>query len=299
MMEKTEFIKDFLDTHGIRFRDDALGSECTTFRTGGRIALFCEPDTVEKASELLSFIHENDVDSFLIGNGSNLLIGDSGSDKLFVRLAGELAEYNMEGDTLICGGGASFAAAAKHSVSQGYMGLEWASGIPGTVGGAIAMNASAYGGETKTFLKKLLISNNGKTEEIVPDPEKMGYRVSAYAFPKAAVLRAEFKLIPDDGTAKDNMERYSQKRKASQPLNYPSAGSTLKRPAGHFAGALIEQAGLKGLRVGGASVSEKHAGFIINDNGATSDEILELIGLVQKKVYDRFGVMLEPEVIIL
>ena len=294
-----DIIRDFLDLKQIKWSESMLGSECTTFKTGGRLKLFCEPDTLFKAAELMLFAHENDIRHFLIGNGSNLLIRDEGSDMLFIRLSGELTKFRLEGGRLICGAGASFAAASKYSVAQGFMGLEWATGIPGTVGGAIAMNASAYGGETKTCLTWLTGVRDGETVSLAPDKDAMGYRVSPYSFPKMAVLEAVFELLPDDGGAKERMEQYTKKRKASQPLNYPSAGSTFKRPTGYYAGALIEQAGLKGLRVGGASVSEKHAGFIINDAGATSGDVLELMELVKQRVFERFGVTLEPEVIIL
>lgn len=288
-----------LKDHGIKVKTDATGAECTTFRTGGPLSLLAEPETVEQAAYALSLFEEDGVDYFVIGNGSNLLIPDEGSGKAFLRLSGELKDFSIDKGVLKCGAGASLAAAAKYTVTEGFMGLEWASGIPGTVGGAIAMNASAYGGETKQTLRRVTAFCGGEVRVIDVDPDKMSYRKSEYSFPKMTVLEAEFELAPDDGGARERMEQYNAKRKSSQPLNYPSAGSTFKRPQGYYAGALIEQAGLKGARVGGASVSGKHAGFIINDNGATSKDVMELMRVVQDKVSERFGVTLEPEVIIL
>lgn len=299
MMKNYRELIDFLNDNGIIFHDDISGRDCTTFRTGGPIPVFAELRTEREALLLLSFAESNDVEFFLIGNGSNLLIPDEGSDKLFIKLSGELAKSEIKGNELHCGAGASLAAASKNAVMNGLMGLEWATGIPGTVGGAIAMNASAYGGEIKSVLTELTVYSDGSVSHIKSDPELLGYRRSAYAFPKTVVLEAVFTLEPDDGGAKERMELYNQKRKSSQPLSFPSAGSTFKRPEGYYAGALIEQAGLKGTRVGGACVSEKHAGFIINDRNATSSDVLELMEIVRNSVKERFGVMLEPEVIVL
>ena len=298
-MKAREKLLSFLEESGTAYREDLTGKDCTTFKTGGRLGLFAEPRTPTEACGLLSFAEENGVEFFIIGNGSNLLIPDAGSDKLFIKLCGELADHSLEDGALRCGAGASLASAAKYSVSAGYMGLEWAAGIPGTVGGAIAMNASAYGGEIKQVLKSLTVYADGNIASFEADPEAMGYRRSAYAFPKMVVLKAEFKLSPDDGGAKERMDAFSQRRKSSQPLNYPSAGSTFKRPEGYYAGALIDQAGLKGRRVGGACVSEKHAGFIVNYNKASSDDVVKLMGLVKDTVFEKFGVELEPEVIVL
>lgn len=298
-MTKMADVKNYLKNNGIPFRENVFGSSLTTFKTGGPIPIVAEPDSFEKVLSAINYAEENSVRYFVIGNGSNLLIPDEGADILFVKLSGFMKDFEIRGTKVICGAGASLAAAAKASVAEGLSGLEWASGIPGSVGGAVAMNASAYGGEIKQTLKRITAVFGGKLVEIDVDPDLMQYRRSAYAFPHMTVLSAEFELMPDDGSAKERMEQYNQKRKASQPLNYPSAGSTFKRPAGHYAGALIEQSGLKGARVGGASVSEKHAGFIINDCNATSSDITELMEVVRDTVFEKFGVMLEPEVIVI
>lgn len=292
-------IKEFLDNIGIEHREDVTGTECTTFRTGGRIALFAYPKTSDAAVRLFDFLKNGNLPFFVIGNGSNLLIPDNGLDMVFVKLSGELSDHRLEGKKLICGAGASLAAVSKFSVANGLMGMEWAAGIPGTVGGAVAMNAGAYGGEIKQILVRVTAYKNGKAERIAVTDKAMGYRRSEYSFPNMIVLEAEFELLEDDGFTKRRMEEYNDRRREKQPLNYPSAGSTFKRPEGYYAGALIEQAGLKGKSVGGAEVSEKHAGFIINRGGATSNDVIELIKSVEKAVFDKFGVRLEPEVKIL
>lgn len=178
------------------------------------------------------------------------------------------------------------------------MGLEWAAGIPGSVGGAIAMNAGAYGGEVAETVHRItyMDATSGTLVDEAPAEEMFGYRFSAYRAPDRIVVSAAFSLMPDDGGAKARMAEYTAKRREKQPLAYPSAGSTFKRPAGNFAGALIEQAGLKGVRVGGAEVSSLHAGFIINAGGATSTDVYNLIRCVQRVVHAQSGIWLEPEV---
>lgn len=292
-------LKINLENNGIPFRENVPGSSLTTFKTGGAVPVIAEPESVETAYLAIDHARKNGIRYFIIGNGSNLLIPDEGADLFMIRLSGSLKDHKIIGERLFCGAGASLAAVSKASVASGLMGLEWASGIPGSVGGAIAMNASAYGGEIKQTLRSVTAVTDDGLLDISVDPDLMQYRKSAYAFPAMTVLSAEFELSPDDGYAKERMEQYNLKRKNSQPLNFPSAGSTFKRPQGYYAGALIEQAGLKGTSVGGASVSEKHAGFIINDNNATSSDIIELMSIVQKSVYEKFGVLLEPEVILI
>ena len=290
---------EYLNNHGISFRTDALGRDITTFKIGGPIPVLAEPKTVEEAFLVIDYARRNGIGHFVIGNGSNLLIPDEGADMLFIRLTGRLEEYSLNGGILTCGAGASMAAVSKYAVASGLMGLEWAAGIPGTVGGAVAMNAGAYGGEISQVLKRVTVCSGGRLYLVEPKEGDLGYRRSAYSFPNAVVLEAEFSLQPDDGGAKARMEEYSARRRDKQPLAFPSAGSTFKRPQGHFAGALIEQAGLKGYSVGGAQVSEKHAGFVINTGGATFADVMSVIEHVRNVVYESSGVMLEPEVKIL
>ncbi|MBR3382101.1 MAG: UDP-N-acetylmuramate dehydrogenase [Clostridia bacterium] len=292
-------VKAYMDGCAIPYRTDATGRDSTTFKVGGPLALLAEPSDAASAEKLISYITEKEIPYYIIGNGSNLLIPDEGVDKLFIRFAGELADFRIEGNELICGAGASMASAAKRSVAEGLMGLEWAAGIPGTVGGAVAMNAGAYGGEIKQVLKEVTVIEGGKLKTVKAEDSAMGYRRSAYSFPGMTVLEAVFSLRPDDGGAASRMEDYSRRRREKQPLSYPSAGSTFKRPEGHFAGALIEKAGLKGFSVGGAQVSEKHAGFVINTGNATASDVMEVIRSVRQAVFESEGVMLEPEVKIL
>lgn len=294
-----EKVKSFLDDNGISHREDVTGADCTSFRTGGRIAVFAYPESAAQAARIFDHCAQGSIPYFVIGNGSNLLVPDFGLDSVFVKLSGELASFSIDGKKLISGAGASLAAVSKYSVANGLMGLEWAAGIPGTVGGAVAMNAGAYGGEIKQRLVKVTVYKDGKIEDRIVEDDDLGYRRSVYSFPGPVVLEARFELEYDDGFAKQRMDDFNERRRSKQPLSFPSAGSTFKRPEGHYAGALIEQAGLKGLRVGGAEVSEKHAGFIINRGGATSDDVKELIKTVEQKVFDKFGVWLEPEVKIL
>lgn len=298
-MKYKDTLTAFLNDNAIPFFEGLTGADCTTFRTGGRIGLLAEPGSVCQAAALLRFAEGEGIPYYVIGNGSNLLVPDEGFDELMIRFAGELAGSSMKGDVLVCGAGASMAASARGSVLAGFEGLEWAAGIPGTVGGAVAMNAGAYGGEIKQVLKSVKAYRRGELIETETEPEKLGYRYSAYAYPDMTVLEASFKLRPDSGSAKARMDELNARRREKQPLNYPSAGSTFKRPEGHYAGALIEGAGLKGFSVGGACVSEKHAGFVINRGGATSSDIIELINRVRSIVFDKYGVMLEPEVKIL
>ena len=298
MLETAKTI-EYLKARGIKYREDMTGAECTSFKTGGRISLFVYPSSVDEAAELFSCLESNGVPFFIIGNGSNLLVPDEGLDTVFVRLSGELNEFMLVENKLTCGAGASLAAVSKHSVLNGCMGLEWAAGIPGTVGGAVAMNAGAYGGEIKEVLSSVTVYKNGRIMKIPNTEGAMGYRNSEFAFPNMIVLGAVFDLLPDDGFAKARMDEYNDRRREKQPLSFPSAGSTFKRPKGYYAGALIEQAGLKGRSFGGAEVSEKHAGFIINRGGATSNDVKELIRIVENTVFDKYGVWLEPEVKIL
>lgn len=290
---------EYCESYGIEYRYGVTGRECTTFKTGGATGLFVEVKTLDEAAGLLAYLKDTDTPFYLIGNGSNLLIPDEGCDKVFVKLSGELTRYRIEGNTVFCGAGASLSAVSKNVVASGLMGLEWAAGIPGTVGGGIAMNAGAYGGEIKQVLRSVTAYTQDGIKEIEIDPSKMGYRFSKYSYPEMVVLEARFELAPDDGKAKERMDDYSARRKEKQPLSYPSAGSTFKRPEGYYAGALIEGAGLKGYSVGGACVSCKHAGFIINKDGAKASDVIELIDRVRQTVFEKYGVMLEPEVRIL
>lgn len=271
-------------------------STFTSFKIGGEAAFFAEPAGVDELKALLDAAKCCDYPVYIIGNGSNLLVSDRGVDGLFIKIGSAMSAYYFEGTRLFASAGALLCTVAKASVAAGLSGMEWAAGIPGSVGGAVAMNAGAYGGEIKQIIRSVSYVSNGSLITRKVEDEDLGYRHSSFAWPKCAVVAAEFELSRDDGTAQARMEEYNTLRRTKQPLEFPSAGSTFKRPQGHFAGALIEQSGLKGKRIGGAMVSPKHAGFIVNCGGATFDDVMELIEFVKTEVGERFGVMLEPEV---
>ena len=282
--------------NALNARENVPMAQYTSFKTGGNARILAEPDTAEHTAELMRMIEAAGVEHYVIGNGTNLLISDNGLDAIVVRIGERLGSMERSGCTVFAGAGASYAALAKQSVQWGLMGLEWAAGIPGTVGGAVAMNAGAYGGETVNALKTVTYAENGAIIKEAVDKDEFGYRLSPFVTGEKVIIGAEFELEEDDGGAYGRMAEYTNSRREKQPINYPSAGSTFKRPEGHFAGALIEQAGLKGTRVGGAEVSTLHAGFIINAGGATSRDVYELIRFVQQKVKEHSGVQLETEV---
>lgn len=295
LMEKNDMLARALGN--LPFRRNVRAREFTTFRIGGPVTFFAEPKDADELCTMLSAARSCDYPVYTIGNGSNLLVSDSGVEALFIRIGARMAGVGFNGTRLKCGAGALLCTAAKAAVAEGLAGLEWAAGIPGTVGGAVAMNAGAYGGEIKQVLKSVTVVECGRIAKKIVHAGDLGYRSSVYAFPNAVVAGAEFELAADaDGEAQRRMEEFNMRRKEKQPLEYPSAGSTFKRPEGHFAGELIEQAGLKGTRIGGAEVSPKHAGFIVNCGGATCADVLNLIDLVRERVYKEFGVLLEPEI---
>ena len=279
-----------------KIRADAPMSEYTSFRIGGPADLLFMPADRQQLMYGITRADELGVPYIVIGNGSNLLVSDEGIDGLVIRISGDFAGIEYDGSRQQLLAGTLLCAAARDSVERGFGGLEWAAGIPGTVGGAVAMNAGAYGGELKQLLQEVQYIENGELKSKKPTDDELGYRRSAFAAPERIVIAATLALTPNDDGAMERMKEYSERRRIKQPLNYPSAGSTFKRPEGRFAGALIEQAGLKGTRIGGAEVSTLHAGFIINRGGATGDDVRQLIELVQQRVFESSGVELEPEV---
>lgn len=271
-------------------------SDLVSFRVGGPAAFVLQPRGEATLGQALEICKEQHIPVILLGNGTNVLPADEGFDGLVLQLSGDGAEPAFEGDRVTVGAGYSLTALAKESVQRGFMGLERLCGIPGTVGGAVAMNAGAYGGEIKNVLRRVRLYRDGAFVWEDARREDMGYRKSPYAWPETVVTAVELQLLPDDGTAAEVMADCMKKRREKQPLNLPSAGSTFKRPEGHFAGALIEGCGLKGYAVGGALVSELHAGFLVNRGGATAGDVRALIRQVQDTVLRETGVLLEPEV---
>lgn len=283
---------------GCVVRQNIPMAQYTSFRTGGCARVLVEPQNVEALRNALAVAQECNIPFEVIGNGTNLLVSDDGVEAVVFRIGDALASIRRTGGTFFAEAGAPLSLLAKRSVEQGFMGLEWAAGIPGSIGGAVAMNAGAYGGEIATLLQSVswMDPQTGAISETIPHDGAFSYRYSAFRAPECIVLSATFSLQPDDGSAKMRMAEYAEKRREKQPLSFPSAGSTFKRPEGNFAGALIEQCGLKGMRIGGAQVSTLHAGFLINAGGATSSDVYALMCQVQKVVYENKGVLLEPEV---
>ena len=270
--------------------------DLVSFRVGGPAAFVLQPTGEEALCHALDLCREAEMPVALLGNGTNVLPPDEGFSGLVLQLSGESAAPVFEGEKVIADAGCSLTALAKESVQRGLMGLERLCGIPGTVGGAVAMNAGAYGGEIKNVLSRVRLCRDEGCRWEDARLTEMGYRKSPYAWPNAVVTAVELRLMPDDGTAAATMADCMRKRREKQPLSLPSAGSTFKRPEGHFAGALIEGCGLKGCAVGGAQVSERHAGFIVNRGGATAGDVEALMRHVQDVVYNETGVWLEPEV---
>ena len=291
-------IADYLPD--LQYVKDEPMAKHISFRVGGPAKRMAFPKNAEQIVLLMSFAEEAGARPLVIGNGTNLLVPDEGLDRLVVNMAGEFASVGKTGECeLTATAGISLARLALFACEQGLTGLEFAHGIPGTLGGAVVMNAGAYGGEMKDVIQSVTLLDPSRGIVTLSAAEmQFSYRRSILNdHPEYVVLSALFRLQKGDVDAiSAKMRELMEKRKASQPLEYPSAGSTFKRPTGYFAGPLIEGCGLKGVRVGGAEVSQKHAGFVINVGEATCADVLALIEKVQKTVYDAHGVMLEPEV---
>ena len=272
----------------------------TTFRAGGSADMLAEPKSTAELAEILAAAKAENVPVTVIGNGSNLLVTDKGIRGLVVKIFRSLSDITVDGEYITASAGALLSRAASAAYENSLAGFEFASGIPGTIGGALYMNAGAYGGEMKDVFVKCEYISDGQLKTISQDEAKLSYRRSVFCENGGIITSVTVKLQKaDKAEILAKMNDYKNRRVEKQPLEFASAGSTFKRPEGHFAGALIEKAGLKGMIVGATEVSEKHAGFIINRGGATATDILELIELVKEKVYEDSGVVLEPEVKIL
>lgn len=277
-------------------------SRHTTFKIGGNASTYIKVGTLSKLSAILRECNNSNIDYMIIGNGSNLLVSDDGLDKVIIRLDGELRNIALIDETTIyCGSGASLAALCKFALKNGLTGLEFAWGIPGSVGGAVFMNAGAYGGEMKDVVYSVShINKSGEIGRIEKEDLQFGYRNSVYRTNECIITGVTIKLKKaQKNEIQEKMNDYLYRRTSKQPLEFPSAGSVFKRPEGAFAGALIEQCGLKGKCIGGAQVSDKHAGFIINKSNATSKDVKELIKEVQNTVKAETGYDLECEIIML
>lgn len=273
-------------------------SRHTTFRIGGPAELFVVPETVDEIAKIIAVCREEAAPYFVLGNGSNLLVSDKGYRGVVVQLYRSFGQITLEGNEIHAQAGALLSGIAAVARDASLTGFEFAGGIPGTLGGAVVMNAGAYGGEMKDVLKEVtVLTPEGEILTLQADQLQMGYRTSVIKEAGYIVLEAVISLEKGDQEAiRSRMQELAGMRSSKQPLSYPSAGSTFKRPEGYFAGKLIMDSGLRGYQVGGAQVSEKHCGFVINTGNATAKDVTTLMSDVQRIVMEKFGVKLEPEV---
>ncbi len=270
----------------------------TTFKIGGPAQYYVTPESVTQIQEVVSLCRNINIPLHVIGNGSNILVGDDGVDGVVLALFNTFSDYEIKDNVITAQAGMSLIKLAVIALREGLTGLEFASGIPGSVGGAVYMNAGAYDGQMKDVVTSVTVLDEaGNIRILGRDELDMGYRTSAVAKNNMIVLQVVIELKSGDKEQiKARMNQLSELRKQKQPLEYPSAGSTFKRPEGYFAGKLIADAGLKGYSIGGAAVSEKHAGFVVNMGGATAKDVVELTDYIKKRIMEQFGVTLELEV---
>ena len=293
-----DYIRTIVPAERLLFHEPM--SRHTTFRVGGEAECMAVVESKEELSQLVSYLGRIEQDYFVLGNGSNLLVGDKGYRGIIVKLGPRLSAVGVEKNHIAAGAGVLLSKVAYAARDAGLSGLEFAAGIPGSIGGAIVMNAGAYGEMKQVVQMVRVMDKEGEILTLDNDTMEFGYRTSIIRDRPFIVLGVVLKLTPgnkEEISAK--MEELMKQRKSKQPLEYPSAGSTFKRPEGYYAGKLIMDAGLRGYRIGGAQVSEKHCGFVINAGGASAADIREVIEEVQERVKDRFHVRLEPEVIFL
>lgn len=297
-MEKSRIYQLFKDKKFGKILFDEPMKNHTSFKIGGPADVLIIPEREEEIVNAIRFCRENQIKYFIMGNGSNLLVKDTGIRGVVIKVANGFDRIEVIGERVICQSGALLSKVAKYALKHSLTGFEFASGIPGTIGGAIAMNAGAYGGEMKDVVSKVkAIDRNNNIVELTNADMNFRYRGSLVSDENLIVLGVELNLQKGDySSIEAKMKDLTERRVSKQPLEYPSAGSTFKRPEGYFAGKLIEDAGLRGVRYGDAQVSEKHCGFVINVGEATFDHVITLIRMIQKVVYDKFNVKLEPEV---
>ena len=284
-------------THGAFFENEPM-SRHTTFGIGGPADIFVDVSSADEIRQICQLARSLEVPFFIVGNGSNLLVSDEGIRGLVIHLGKSFSEVERDGEIIKAQAGASLGKIARVALDASLTGFEFAAGIPGSFGGAVSMNAGAYGGEMKDILVDVdLLTPQGEIVTLKAEDMDLSYRHSIVFDKDYIVLGARIRLQPgQEQEIREKMDQLARARREKQPLEYPSAGSTFKRPTGYFAGKLIQDAGLKGYTVGGAMVSEKHAGFVVNHGGATAREVRFLICQVQKKIQDKFGVHMEPEV---
>lgn len=292
-------LKDIIDENSI-FIDESMKKHIS-FKVGGPADVLVRPKTEDEIKDIFSFLNDNNIPFLVKGNGSNILIKDGGFRGVVIEIADNFSSFEIVGDDMVIQTGALLSSIGRAAMENNLTGFEFASGIPGTLGGALAMNAGAYGGEMKNIVKSVrLMDEKGKIVEFTNEEMEFGYRHSILSDRKMIAISAVISLKNGKfDEIKEKMEDLAYQRRTKQPLEYPSAGSTFKRPDGYFAGKLIQDSNLKGASVGGAMVSEKHSGFVINYNNATATDIINLIEHIKSTVYDQQGVRLEEEVKIL
>jgi UDP-N-acetylmuramate dehydrogenase len=270
----------------------------TTFKVGGPADILVQPASIEEIKSSIEICRSEDISFTVVGNGSNLLVKDGGIRGVVIKIADLFSEIKVEGETLKAHAGAVMSKVSKTALESSLGGFEFASGIPGTIGGAVTMNAGAYGGEMKDWVSHVTcIDNDGNINRYSNEEMEFGYRKSLVQKKNLIVVEVELSLLKDDyKEIKSKIDDFTEKRTSKQPLHLASGGSTFKRPQGHFAGKLIEDSGLRGLRYKNVQVSEKHCGFVVNLGDSYAEDVLHLIGVIQKTVYDNFGVSLETEI---
>lgn len=289
-------LKGFVPEENIRLQEPMAGH--TTFRIGGPADCFLQPENREQLMQVLHYLKEVGIPYFVLGNGSNLLVNDTGFGGVMIQIGTKMSHVHVSGNRLTAMAGASMAQVAKAALEHGLTGLEFAAGIPGTVGGGVVMNAGAYDGEMSYVVTEVeVIDDSGELLRLDRDSLEFGYRTSVIKSRSYIVTEVIFELLPaESGLIRSRMEDFAARRREKQPLELPSAGSAFKRPVGLFAGKLIMDAGLRGYRVGDAQISEKHCGFIVNRGQATAEDVLGLMAEVQRQVKEKFQVDLEPEI---
>lgn len=294
-----EFIKERVSDKNILLDEPMM--KHTTFRVGGPAKAFVSVDTEKQLSEIIPFLIKVEEPYYVVGNGSNILVGDRGYNGVILEIGSKFNKITVNDNIIIAQAGALMSSVARIALENGLTGFEFASGIPGTMGGGVVMNAGAYGGELKDVVKNVkVMSPEGEMINLSGEDMRFGYRNSAIKTGPYIAIEITIELQKGNkDEIEEKMRSLNEQRRSKQPLEFPSAGSTFKRPEGYFAGKLIMDTGLRGFSIGGAAVSEKHCGFVINKKNATAIDIYEVITEVQERVYDKFGVHLEPEIIFL
>ncbi len=294
-----EALQRFIPKENIHLQESMAGH--TTFRIGGPADCFVQLESEDQLKRVRRYLEMAGVPHFVLGNGSNLLVDDDGYRGVILQIGSKMSRIRVEGRYIVAEAGATLSQVARSAIEHGLTGLEFASGIPGTVGGGVVMNAGAYGGEMSQVVTLVnVVSREGETLSLENETMEFGYRTSVIRQSSFVVTEVTFRLEQGDReTIRATMEELAARRREKQPLEYPSAGSTFKRPEGNFAGKLIMEAGFRGVQVGGARVSDKHCGFIVNVGNASARDVRELMERIQSQVKERFHVDLEPEIVFL